>query len=300
MMSKIYNISIVLSFGGLWVTSMFSSQSETLLGFILIFSFGMLHGSNDILLIDSLSEDKVGYPFLRVLSTYLLTVILAVVIFYILPVMAIGLFILFSAFHFGEQHWEYRKLTTDKLIINLFYLSYGMLVLQLLFILNPKDVIDVVTSITSYTINYQFILFTFIITTILFLIVSIYVCIKSLTFRQVLLQEFFYLLVFAVVFKVSSLIWGFTIYFIFWHSIPSLYEQVKFLYKAFNKATILKYCKNAVPYWVASIIGILIVYLFFKDQTIFYAIFFSFIAAVTFPHALVINKMFKNKKKQSN
>lgn len=299
MMSKVYNISIIFSFVGLWVTSMFPSEFETLLGFILIFSFGILHGSNDILLIDSLSNDNLRYPYVRVLSTYLLTVILAVVIFYIIPVLALGLFILFSAFHFGEQHWENRKLTISKPIINLFYLSYGMLVLQLLFILNPKDVIDVVEAITSYSINYEFILSALIITVILFIILTIKILISSLNFRQILLQELFYLMIFAIVFKVSTLIWGFTIYFILWHSIPSLYEQVNFIYKAFNKTTILKYCKNAFPYWIISLIGILIVYLFFKNHTMFYALFFSFIAAVTFPHALVINKMFNHKKTQS-
>jgi hypothetical protein len=58
--------------------------------------------------------------------------------------------------------------------------------------------------------------------------------------------------------------------------------------------------KTAFPYWLASIIGITIVFFIFKDDTIFNAIFFSFIAAVTFPHALVINKMFDNKKTQPN
>jgi Brp/Blh family beta-carotene 15,15'-monooxygenase len=298
-MSKIYNIAIILSFAGLWVTSMFPSQFETLFGFILIFSFGILHGSNDILLIDSISEDKVNYPFIRVLLTYLLTVTLAVIIFYVLPVLALALFILFSAFHFGEQHWEYRKLGVSKSISNAFYLSYGMLVLQLLFVLNPTDVIEVIAAITSYTIDSRFILYSFLVSVIIFLIISTYMYYKSRTFRSIFLKELFYLLVFAVVFKVSTLIWGFTIYFILWHSIPSLYEQVQFIYKAFNKTTILKYCKNAFPYWMVSLIGILIVYLFLKDHTIFYAVFFSFIAAVTFPHALVINKMFNNKKTQT-
>lgn len=299
-MSNIYNISIILSFAGLWITSLFPSSLETLLGFILIFSFGILHGSNDILLIDSLSEDKVKYPFIRVLVTYLLTVTLAVIIFYFLPVLALGLFILFSAFHFGEQHWEYRKLNISKSITNVFYFSYGMLVLQLLFVLNPADVIEVVEAITSFTMSYPIILYCFIAIALIFTILLTYLYFKSPLLRQILFKELFYLLVFAVVFKVSTLIWGFTIYFILWHSIPSLYEQVHFIYKAFNKTTILKYCKNAFPYWIISLIGIFIVYLFFKNHTIFYAVFFSFIAAVTFPHAIVINKMFSNKKTQSN
>jgi Brp/Blh family beta-carotene 15,15'-monooxygenase len=299
-MSNIYNISIILSFAGLWITSLFPSSLETLLGFILIFSFGILHGSNDILLINSLSKDKVKYPFITVLVTYIFTVTLAVIIFYILPILALGLFILFSAFHFGEQHWEYRKLNISNSITNAFYFSYGMLILQLLFVLNPTDVIEVVEAITSYAMSFSIILYCFIVTAVIFTMLSAYLYFKSHSFRQILLKELFYLLVFTVVFKVSTLIWGFTIYFILWHSIPSLYEQVHFIYKGFNKTTILKYCKNAFPYWMISLIGIFVVYLFFQNHTIFYAVFFSFIAAVTFPHAIVINKMFSNKKTQSN
>ena len=124
-MKTIYNLSTVLSFVGLWITSLFYGEFEIILGFILIFSFGILHGSNDILLINSITNSKLKYPFLRVLGIYLLTVLSAVILFYILPAVALALFILFSAFHFGEQHWSYRGLPISRTLCNLFYfLSY--------------------------------------------------------------------------------------------------------------------------------------------------------------------------------
>jgi hypothetical protein len=42
-----------------------------------------------------------------------------------------------------------------------------------------------------------------------------------------------------------------------------------------------------------------IVIFVFHEEKLLYAIIFSFIAAVTFPHAIVITKMFKQKKTQS-
>jgi Brp/Blh family beta-carotene 15,15'-monooxygenase len=113
-------------------------------------------------------------------------------------------------------------------------------------------------------------------------------------------MEIFYLIIFAIIFKVSTLIWGFTIYFILWHSIPSLFEQITFIYGDFNKNNIFNYIKNALPYWVISIIGLIVVFQIFKEEKLLYAIVFSFIAAVTFPHSLVITKMFKHKKTQPN
>ena len=299
-MKKIINISIVLSFVGLWVTSLFSGDFEIALGFILIFTFGILHGSNDILLIGSISNKTVKQPFLRVLSIYLLTVGIAVVTFYVLPILALSLFVIFSAFHFGEQHWEHQELNISNSFSKFLYLNYGLLVLTLLFILNPEETIEVIEAITSISLTFDHLLYTFIATLAIFGITVLGIIINRKEHVNLILQELFLLLVLVIIFKVSTLIWAFAIYFIFWHSIPSLFEQVQFIYGKFDKASLFKYCKNAFPYWMISLIGMSIVYFLFKDNTIFYALFFSFIAAVTFPHALVITSMFRNKKTQSN
>ena len=50
--------------------------------------------------------------------------------------------------------------------------------------------------------------------------------------------------------------------------------------------------------WAAltvSIIGIIILFYIFKDEKHFYSLFFAFIAAVTFPHAIVMMSMFTKK-----
>ena len=298
-MSKIYNLSIVLSFVGLWIASIFSDQVEIILGFILIFSFGILHGSNDMLLISAIKNSNSKYPFFTVLGTYLLTVGLAVVLFYFFPMVALILFIIFSAFHFGEQHWSYREFQISRPIQNGFYFVYGLFILQTLFIINIDEVIAVVLSITGYAIHQSVIIIFFIGNAVLLVGYMGYLFINLKVFKSVIVLELFYLLVFSIIFSASSLIWGFTIYFILWHSIPSLFEQVNFIYKDFNKKSVFNYIIKALPYWIISLIGMAVVYFIFKEEKMFYAIFFSFIAAVTFPHALIINTMFKNKKAQS-
>jgi Brp/Blh family beta-carotene 15,15'-monooxygenase len=103
------------------------------------------------------------------------------------------------------------------------------------------------------------------------------------------------LLVFAIIFKASSLIWGFALYFILWHSIPSIIEQMNFLYSNLSIQNFISYCKSAAVYWVISIVGIILLYLLLKDKKLFNAIFFSFLAAITFPHVIVITKIFNKK-----
>lgn len=299
-MDKIYNISIVLSFLGLWITSIVPGEYEIILGFILIFSFGILHGSNDILLIENISNKKTKHPFFKVLGVYLLTVFSAVVLFYYIPIIAFILFIIFSAFHFGEQHWESKIKKSNPFFVKLFYLFYGLFILFLLFLFNATEVIEVIYSITNYTIFEEIIIYGLVSSSIALVLLALKLFNTIQNFNIIIFKELFYLIVFAIVFKVSTLIWGFTIYFILWHSIPSLFEQVHFIYGSFKKETIINYLKGAFPYWLVSLVGIVFVVSIFKEEKLLYAILFSFIAAITFPHALVINKMFKHKKTQSN
>lgn len=299
-MEKINNISILLSFVALWLSSFISGELEILIGFFLIFSFGILHGSNDLLLIESLKSKESNYSFFKTLGVYLAVVLSAVGIFYFIPILALILFIIFSAYHFGEQHWEHQHLKLKKWTSMIYYVLYGSFILMMLFLFNKQDVLEVIASITGELINPEIITTCFILNSIGLGIAVLLLTLKSETFKKGLVKELFFLVVFGIIFKVSTLIWGFAIYFIFWHSIPSLYEQVNFIYGDYTTKNILKYCKNAFVYWLISIFGIVLVYFIFKDQKIFYALFFSFIAAVTFPHSIVISQMFKNKKTQPN
>jgi hypothetical protein len=113
----------------------------------------------------------------------------------------------------------------------------------------------------------------------------------SSTFKSQILINIFYLLVFAIIFKTADLIWAFAIYFVVWHSIPSIKEQINYLYGDFTITNFIVYFKSAFIYWITSLLGILVLYFIFQDKELFNALFFSFLAAITFPHTLIIIKM---------
>ena len=95
-------------------------------------------------------------------------------------------------------------------------------------------------------------------------------------------------LIFGWLFSRSSLLLGFGLYFVLWHSIPSMHDQLGYLYPNDTKG-LWKYFRSSAPYWVLSLIGLLGVYLFFDFQsTAFLPLFFSFLAAITFPHTVVM------------
>ena len=295
-MKNVFNFSIVASFIGLWITTHVPESFELILGFILIFTFGMVHGSNDLLIVNKLLINTKHYSKLTLLTAYLFVVSFAILIFYWAPALAMILFMLFSAYHFGEQHWEHRFFKLNSFRKSIFYFSYGMFILYLLFAFNDTGVKSIVFEITSYEITR---LYSQIVLIVLGSIIGLVLITEFLTKRlaiEAILKELFTLVVLAMIFSSSSLIWGFAIYFILWHSIPSLLEQIKFIYGDVKTVSALNYCKAALPYWVISLVGMVILYAIFSSEKQFYSLFFAFIAAVTFPHAIVMVKMFSKKK----
>lgn len=293
-MSNTLKLSVITSFAGLWLTSYLSNKYQIILGFFLILSFGVLHGANDLVLIDQLKSNK-KLDFIKIIGIYVSIVGISVLLFTNIPIVALLLFILVSSYHFGEQHWNEIIKSNKSFITPMFQFNYGLLILVILFYFNSKEVIEIIFEITKYTLSTEFIETALLITLSLFVVLSIRLYQISNEFKNNLIEQLFYLVVLAIVFKASSLIWGFTIYFIFWHSIPSLNDQLIFLYGSSTWADFKKYFKTAFIYWFISLVGVFGLYYIAKDMVVFDALFFAFLASITFPHFIVILNMYQKK-----
>ena len=289
---KYFNFAIVASFFCLWLDSLLSNNAQIIVGFILILTFGILHGANDLLLIKKIDINKEQISFQKTLLYYIIVVGLGSLLFWIIPWFALLLFIIVSGYHFGEQQWENLEKSS---LFKVFEFTYGLFILMLLFIFHIEEVQEVIQNITSVLVPESYFIVGLAINIVALVALGIYYSTKLIEFKNRVLLETFYLIVFAVLFRVSSLIWGFAIYFILWHSIPSIINQVIYLNGEFNWKNFGLYIKTAFAYWAVSLIGIAILYLLFKDVKIFNALFFSFLAAITFPHVLVIYILFKKK-----
>lgn len=107
-------------------------------------------------------------------------------------------------------------------------------------------------------------------------------------------MELIVLGVLAIIFSSSSLVWGFAIYFVIWHSIPSILSQLIYMKGEISWKSFFQYLKDSVLYWLIALTGLIALFYFFKDDNkIILSIIFPFIAALTFPHALIISHMFK-------
>lgn len=264
-----------------------SEYIQNIIGIIAILCIGIIHGANDIKIISTFSNN--GNKF-KYFSFYLLTVLIGCLLFFFLPSIALLVFVLVSCFHFGEQHWE-SKLKPNK-YNSFFYFFYGGVIFLLLFIIKHEDVSIVISQITGINFESIFFQISFLIFFLCFFIIIFFKKEFILLFIEILL-----LLFFILVFFNSTLIYAFSFYFIIWHSLPSLKSQINNLYGEVSYASIYNYVKSSILYWLISIVGLFSFYYFFDIQSnYFLPLFFSFLAAITFPHVIVISLMFQTNK----
>ncbi len=275
----------------LWITTQFQIGVENLLAYIFILTIGILHGSNDIELLQR--RRGADRKFNAVLSLYVLIVICSVILFLLFPKLALIVFLLFSAYHFGEQHLT-SKVKRHSLLSTFLYCVYGFVVFLLIFYSNANETSLIIYDMTGVETNKeQF--FVGLLVSLGLLILTVIVLFRKSQIGILFWEELLYLGLFYIIFLNATLLWSFAIYFIIWHAIPSLKDQILLLYGSVSKFNLAKYLRTSILYWVLSVIGIYGLYEFTgSNERLFNQLFFSFIAAVTFPHVLVMGEMFKN------
>jgi len=283
MKSSIFNLIFTVFL--LWLTIQIQSNYEVYLAYCFVLTIGILHGANDIALIGLVtSSNKVKHKYLLL---YVGLIVLTTVTFIMFPLLALLIFIGFSCYHFGEQHF-YNYVKKSSLRSKLLFFSYGTLIFGLLFYLNSEGtsiIIEELTGLRFIGNHYLYFLFFGIVATI----ISVYLNFKNFKIGLDYFQEFFLILLFATIFKLASLLWAFAIYFVVWHSIPSLKDQVGALYGSLNKSSFSKYLKSSLLNWIISLVGLFVVYLISTYIKVsFITLFFAFLAAITIPHVIVM------------
>jgi len=284
-----YSVLIVSSFFSLWLSTQISAAIESNIAYIMILTVGILHGSNDIMLINHSLKSNTNISSFSIFVIYVLMVASVAVLFYFLPFIALSLFVIFSSYHFGEQHLE-DKISGSKVLKSMLYTAYGMLIFSLIFIENLKDVEVVMRNLTGKIIPNSWIETMLVTSSLLLITLTAYLFTRKVKPNIQIIRELFYVLLLYLVFKTSSLIFGFAIYFVLWHSIPSILDQTKFLSGGYTFKTMLEYLKTAFVYWLISITGLVVAY-YYLSESLFNSIIFIVLFAVTAPHVWVMNRM---------
>lgn len=286
--TSIILISLILSY---FITEVY----QNILGFILILSVGLIHGANDLLIIKNFTIKESNNSQISYFFYYLSIVFLGLIFFYILPSVALLTFVIVSIYHFGEQHWE---VTLDNNSISrfkkIFLMTFhGLIFFIIIFMNNIISVNEVLNSFNIPPLYYSYLIITLSSSLIIYVLFLIYLN----ELREYFINEIIFLILFFLLTINSTLIYGFAIYFIFFHSLLSIKDQVKFIYGNDKSESIKKYITSSLPYFILALTSLLIFYLVVDLQEInLLPIIFTFLAAITFPHVIVIEKMYRYKK----
>jgi len=289
--SKSYNYQnfmMFITFFLFWISIQFGEVVEDFLAYILVISIGIIHGANDLLILST--KDKKNKTFIKNLIIYVSIIFFCLLIYFISPFLAIVFFVLLSSYHFGEEHLG-SKIKVNSIFNSIYFLAYGLFIFSLLFYQSLFDVDTIMVELTGTSFSKIQVEITLIISAILLFSGSLYVIMIKKNDWMLFFKEFFYLVLLFLVFRTSSLILGFAIYFIFWHSIPSIIHQVEFISGDLNKRNIYFYIKKALIYWIISITGLLVLYQIVPQIDLFATVVFVILFAVTAPHTWVMYKM---------
>lgn len=294
-MSKIIIFRIAVATFFIILSCLVSVNYQDMVGFSLILSVGLIHGANDLLIIKRNTSSDTNFSQFKSFIKYFGIVLAGLIFFYFFPSFALISFILVSIYHFGEQHIE--AIPLDKNLNNtrryISIISHGILLFTIIFMNNTKVVVDVFSSFNIVFLNYNFLIIILIITSILY--ASILIIKKDL--QPFLISEILFFGLFYFLSITSSLILCFSVYFIFFHSILSIKDQVKYIYGSNNSKSLKRYIKNSLPYFILALIFLILFFIYAEiDNNDLLPIIFTFLAAITFPHVLVIEKMYRTMK----
>jgi Brp/Blh family beta-carotene 15,15'-monooxygenase len=291
-MVKINHFDIVKILITLICTGLGAGLPDGILSFLAainVLTIGIIHGANDLYIASKIKRTVSKHQFSYLFGIYILFVFVMVFALYSFPLYSLLLFVIISSFHFGEQQW-YQKTIVKSVKLYIFYVAFGFLFFALLFYTHKLHTANIIFEITQQQVpNFffdRFTIFASILTT--FLLIINFKQIKSQLFVQTI-----GLLSLLFLFSQTSLLWSFSVYFVLWHSLPSLKDQASVLYP-YDSSPIRSYITSAIPYWLLSLIGFTVAVLFVDNETIsMTSLFFAFLAAITIPHVIAIFLMHK-------
>lgn len=254
---------------------------------LIILLVGIPHGG-----IDHLIHNPTITPrgLARFILRYLLLMLGYGLMWWILPLVALIAFLGMSAYHFGQSHFlEQGKLENKE---GLLYLLKGAFFLFLILFGDWSMTQKILSSMISMDLSEEFRL-----GFLGFLLVSSLIA-QGFSTKPFGLTDGLDYLILAPILFFSPLLIGFSVYFGFWHSLPSMLAEYAYLRNipAFNSP--LKFGKQLLPFSGISLVGIaaiLVVGLEFLAPNQLYLLFFVLISLISLPHILYMDTFLKEK-----
>ncbi len=291
-MSK--NFNIIITAFVIWISLYTDPTAELFVSGIFVLSLGLMHVANDINLLQEMLRANHQKKWWLIGLYVSLGLIIFTAVYY-LRILGLIVFMLFSSYHFGEQHLHRRL--KDAPLKSLHFTLYGLVIFTLLFSTHVEEVQYLILHMTGFDISVINLDQWAIAMTGLLIVFWLF---SLKFFKKEIFEELFYILMFYVVFYNTELYLAFALYFVVWHALPSIQDQILIEGRKIGLKSAIQYVKQSAAYWLVSVIGIFILAKGFDYLgTALLPVLFAALVAITFPHILLISRLISRLNKKS-
>lgn len=277
----------------------FSDAFQYSMVFVLVGVVGMAHGSIDHIIATDVLKIVPKNRKALFIAAYLLIIALYVLLWYVSPLISFLLFILYSAYHFGEADTSVIGQNLNKVQLSALSLSYGLLIISAMVFFNPNYTTEIcpvwftkilppdilVSSATLiFYISFGGLMFQNI----------VYSFLGKIHWRKNLLflvQLTFVILIFILL---PALV-AFSIYFGLWHAMLVLKKE----FYEVNKIRLINTGKEFVwaltPFTLLTL-GTMLIIVYFGSATAHFSTIVA-ISVLAFPHTLLMHVLYSRKLK---
>ncbi len=272
---------------------------ELPLAVVFIVLLGLPHGATDHLIFLNLHKKFLGADrFIQFYACYLLLMGVYGLIWWLLPIGALGIFLLLSAYHFGQSNWNYVSFENKSFQKNTFFI-WGSFVLLFPIFWHYDAAMNIIAEIIRaqppvLALSLRYIICIGLMISNIFLVIYLKSR-RSITAQQ-LWEETLNLLVLGLMFISTPLLLGFVIYFVFWHSIGSIADQIHFFKQRSEDYNWKNYIRQSLPLTLIATAVIVFLYalrFYSSGGMLGIGLLFVFIAIVTLPHMILMDLLYK-------
>lgn len=254
------------------------------LTFVIVISLGLIHGSLDYDIEASHQPATNRFSFS---VKYILQMTIVATIWMAAPSIAFGLFILFTAWHFGETDFSLFKVKFEPIIV----LIYGIGITGWILGNHIPERAEFIASLPYFSSNPANLqgslkMYTILVSLVSLALILVAVIASKMYLKPTAILALATLLTFT---WYLPLLIAFTFYFGFWHSMHTINLIMNDI-KIDAKVLVIK----SIPYLGTSIfIGVVTILLLGAFEFNTELALFIFISALTLPHASIMHKMLK-------
>lgn len=271
------------------------NEHIVIIGFFLIL-LGVPHGAGDYWIFTYLTKQLESKTRkYRFIMYYFGILAIYGLIWWIAPFAAFLFFLGTSVFHFGQSNWNYLA-DYNKYISTFTYLIWGIAILGVPILIYHQEASLIIKEITGTYINLDIfwrfhIIFGLIAINILNIVFMFFYGAFS---KTLFFKELIGFTTLMVLFFTTPLLIGFGFYFVFWHSVDAMYDQINIL-RLDKKYEVRSFLYQVAALSFLSFIGLGLLYLILgrnMNYGLNMGVLFLFISMITVPHSILMDRLY--------